>query len=45
LIALLYTNEKEAEKEIRETTSFTITTNTTKYLRLILTKQGKERPV
>jgi hypothetical protein len=31
-VAFLYTNNKQAEKEIRETTSFTIVTNNTKSL-------------
>ena len=30
--ALLYTNDKRAEKEIRETSPFTIATNNMKYL-------------
>jgi hypothetical protein len=36
---LLYSNEKWAEKEIRETTTFTIATNNIKYLGVSLTKQ------
>ena len=31
-VAFLYTNDKQAEKEIMETTSFTIATNSIKYL-------------
>jgi hypothetical protein len=31
-LALLYINDKQAEKEIRETTPFTIATNNVKYL-------------
>ena len=41
-IALLYTNNKWAGKEIRETTPFTIATNNIKYLGVLLTKQGKD---
>ena len=37
-VAFLYTNNKWAEKEIRET----IHTNTIKYLRITLTKQVKD---
>jgi hypothetical protein len=36
--AFLYTNDKQAEKEIGETTPFTVTTNTRKYLGAALTK-------
>jgi hypothetical protein len=32
LVAFLYTNDKQAEKEIRETTPSTIATNNIKYL-------------
>ena len=32
ILALLYKNDKEAEKEIRETSPFTIATNNIKYL-------------
>jgi hypothetical protein len=38
-VAFLYTNDKQAVKEIRETTPFTIVTNNIKYLGVILTKQ------
>ena len=38
----LCTNGKEAKKEIRETTPFTITTNNIKYLGVTLTKQVKD---
>jgi hypothetical protein len=31
-VTLLYTNDKQAEKEIMETTPFTIATNNIKYL-------------
>ena len=40
--SLLYTNDKEAEKEIRETSVFTIATNNIKYLALTLTKKVKD---
>jgi hypothetical protein len=40
-VAFLYTNDKQDEKEIRETTSFTIATNKIKYLGVSLTKQVK----
>ena len=39
--ALLYTNDKGAEKEIRETPSFIIATNKIKYFGVTLTKQVK----
>jgi hypothetical protein len=39
LVAFFYTKDKQAEKEIRVTTSFIITTNSTKYLAVTLTKQ------
>jgi ribosome biogenesis protein Nip4 len=42
-VAFLYTNDKQAEKEIRETTPFTIATNNIKYLGVTLTKQMKDR--
>ena len=35
-VAFLYTKDKQAEKEIRETTPFTIVTNNIKYLGVIL---------
>jgi hypothetical protein len=41
-VAFLYTNDKQAEKEIRETTPFIIATNTIKYLDATLTKQVKD---
>jgi hypothetical protein len=37
-MALLYRKDKQAEKEIRETTSFSIVTNNIKYLGLTLRK-------
>jgi hypothetical protein len=40
-VAFLYTKDKEAEEEIRETTPFTIVTNNIKYLGVTLTKQVK----
>ena len=41
-VAFLYTEDKWAEKEIRETSSFKITKNGTKYLGVTLTKQVKD---
>ena len=41
-VAFLYTNDKQAEKEIRETTPFTIAINNIKYLGVTLTKQVKD---
>jgi hypothetical protein len=41
-VAFLYSKNKCAEKEIRETTSFTIVTNNIKYLGVTLTKQVKD---
>jgi hypothetical protein len=38
----LYTTDKRAEKQIRETTPFTIVRNNTKYLGMTLTKEGKD---
>ena len=38
----LYTNDKQTEKEIRETTPFTIVTNNIKYLGVTLTKEVKD---
>ena len=38
-VAFLYTNDKQGEKEIRETIIFTIATNKTKYCRVTQTKQ------
>jgi hypothetical protein len=40
-IAFLYLKDKQAEKEIREMTPFTIVTNNMKYLGVTLTKQVK----
>ena len=40
--AFLYSKDKQAEKEIREMTPFTIVTNVIKYLALMLTKQVKD---
>ena len=41
-MAFLYTKDKQAEKEIRETTPFTIVTNNIKYLAVTLTKEVKD---
>jgi hypothetical protein len=41
-MAFLYTKNKQAEKEIRETTPFSIVTNNIKYLTLPLTKEVKD---
>jgi hypothetical protein len=41
-MAILYTKDKQAEKEIRETTPFSIVTNNIKYLGVTLTKQVKD---
>jgi hypothetical protein len=41
-VAFLYSKDKQGEKEIRETTLFTIVTNNIKYLGVTLTKQVKE---
>ena len=41
-VAFLYTKDKQAEKEIRETTPFTIVTNNIKYLGVTLTKEVKD---
>ena len=41
-MAFLYTKNKQAEKEIRETTSFSIVTNNIKYLGVNLTKEVKD---
>jgi hypothetical protein len=41
-LAFLYTNDKQAEKEIREATPLTIVTNNIKYLGMTLTKELKE---
>jgi hypothetical protein len=37
-MAFLYTNDKQTEKEIRETTPFTIVTSNIKYLGVTLSK-------
>lgn len=39
---LIYTNDKGAEKEIRETLPFTITTNNIKYFGVPQTKEMKD---
>ena len=41
-MAFLYTKDKQDEKEIRETTPFTIVTNNIKYLGVTLTKEVKD---
>jgi hypothetical protein len=41
-VAFLYSKDKQAEKEIRETAPFTIVTNNIKYLGMTLTKQVKD---
>ena len=41
-VAFLYTKDKQTEKEIGETTPFTIVTNNIKYLGVTLTKQLKD---
>jgi hypothetical protein len=41
-VAFLYIKDKQAEKEIRETTPFTIVTNNIKYLGVTLTKEVKD---
>jgi len=41
-VAFLYSKAKQAEKEIRERTPFTIVTNNIKYLGVTLTKQVKD---
>jgi hypothetical protein len=40
-MAFLYTKNKQAEKEIRDTTSLPIVTNNVKYLGVTLTKEVK----
>ena len=40
-IALLYTKDNEVKREIRETSPFTIATNSIKYLGVTLTKEVK----
>ena len=42
-MAFLYTKDKQAEKEIRETTPFSTATNNIKYLGVTLTKEVKDR--
>jgi hypothetical protein len=39
-VAFLYTKDKQAEKEIRETTPFSIVTHNIKFLGVTLTKEG-----
>jgi hypothetical protein len=41
-VAFLYTEEKHAEKEIKETTLFTIITNNTKHFGVTLNKHMKD---
>jgi hypothetical protein len=41
-MAFLYTKDKQAKKEIRETTAFSIVTNNIKYLGMTLTKEVKD---
>jgi hypothetical protein len=41
-VAFLFTKDKKAEKESRETTPFTIVTNNIKYLGVALTKEVKD---
>ena len=41
-VAFLYSKDKQAEKEMREMTTFTIITNNIKYLPVTLTKQVKD---
>ena len=41
-VALLYTKDKKAEREIRETSPFTIAINCMKYLGVTLTKEVKD---
>jgi hypothetical protein len=41
-MAFLYTKDKQAEKEIREITPFSIVTNNIKYLGVTLTKDAKD---
>jgi hypothetical protein len=44
-VAFLYTKDKQTEKEIKETTPFTIFTNNIKYLGVNLTKEVKDLSV
>ena len=39
---ILYTNNKKSEREIKKTISFTITSKTTKYIGINLTKETKD---
>jgi hypothetical protein len=41
-VAFLYTKDKQVEKEMKETTPFTIVTNNIKYLGVTLTKEVKD---
>ena len=41
-VTFLYTKDKQAEREIRETTPFSIVTNNIKYLGVTLTKEVKD---
>ena len=41
-MAFLYTKDRQAEKDIRETTPFTVVTNNIKYLGVTLTKEVKD---
>jgi hypothetical protein len=41
-MAFLYTKNKQAEKETRDTTPFSIVTNNIKYLCMALTMEGKD---
>ena len=41
-VVFLYTNDKQAEKEIRETTAFTIVKNNIDYFNVTVTKQVKD---
>ena len=41
-MAFLYTKNKQAEKEIRKTTPFSIVTNNIKYLGVTITKEVKD---
>jgi hypothetical protein len=44
-MAFLCTKDKQTEKEIRKTTSFTIVTENIKYLGVTLTKEVKDKKV
>ena len=41
-VSLLYIKEREAEREIRETSPFTIATNSIKYLGKPITKEAED---